>query len=160
MIALAWSFRDNLITINRLLKQAARLILDKNCGNTPSAEFNGFVKYYRGGPRILERGVQPWRTLKWNELAKPTRRHQRHCWGEGVRGVKPPLAAGSWGASPRKFSTFWCFLLQSRHSSALLPGLLRAVPEIILGGWATFFFRPLHTPRTHMESEPLDPQDT
>ena len=34
---------------------------------------------------------------------------------------------------------------------------IRAVPQIILGG--TFFSDP-STPRTHMESEPPDPQDT
>ena len=42
---------------------------------------------------------------------------------EYERGVIP-LSLGGLGDSPRKFSTFWCFLLQSRHSSALLPGLL------------------------------------
>ena len=36
--------------------------------------------------------------------------------------------------------------------------LLRAVPEIILGG-ATFFSDP-STPRTYMGSEPPSPQDT
>ena len=36
---------------------------------------------------------------------------------------------------------------------------LRAVPEIILGGGHIFFSDP-STPRTHMESEPPDPQET
>ena len=37
--------------------------------------------------------------------------------------------------------------------------ILRAVPEIILGG-ATFLVSDPSTPRTNMESEPPDPQDT
>ena len=38
---------------------------------------------------------------------------------------------------------------------------LRAVPEIILGGGVShIFFSDPSTPRTHMESEPPDPQDT
>ena len=36
--------------------------------------------------------------------------------------------------------------------------LVRAVPEIILGG-ACIFFSDASTPRTHMESELPDPQD-
>ena len=35
--------------------------------------------------------------------------------------------------------------------------MVRAVPEIILGGH--IFFPDPSTPRTHMESEPPDPQD-
>ena len=58
----------------------------------------------------------------WNESAQPTSRRRRRCWGRVWEGFKLPLAGG--GGSPRKFSTFWCFLLQPRHSSALLPGLL------------------------------------
>ena len=44
--------------------------------------------------------------------------------GECERGLNPLSLGAVWGASPIKVSTFWCFLLQSRHSSALLPGLL------------------------------------
>ena len=60
----------------------------------------------------------------WNESGMPTRWRRRRCWGRVWEEVKPPLAGGSGGASPRNFSTVWCFLLQSRHSSALLPRLL------------------------------------
>ena len=42
----------------------------------------------------------------------------------------------------------------SKHT----PGLgLKAVPEIILGGWAACFFSDPSTPRTHVESEPPRP---
>ena len=61
-----------------------------------------------------------------NESEKPTRRRQRRCWGTVGEGDKPPLAGrGRYGgASPPKkfFSSFGCFLLQSRHSSALSQG--------------------------------------
>ena len=59
----------------------------------------------------------------WNESAKPARRRWRRCWGR-VWGVKTPSLRGVWGGLPIKLSIFWCFLLQSRHSSTLLPGLL------------------------------------
>ena len=36
---------------------------------------------------------------------------------------------------------------------------VRAVPEIILRGGGPHFFADPSTPRTHMESEPPDPQD-
>ena len=37
--------------------------------------------------------------------------------------------------------------------------VVRAVPEIILRGGGPHFFSDPSTPRTHMESEPRDPQD-
>ena len=65
-------------------------------------------------------GVQPWRTLSWQSQWGDTK---GIAGGECERGLNP-LSLGGLGTSPRKFSKFWCFLLQSRHSSALLPGLL------------------------------------
>ena len=44
---------------------------------------------------------------------------------EFERGGLPLTGGGGiWKGLPRTFSTFGCFLLQSRHSSALFPGLL------------------------------------
>ena len=56
-------------------------------------------------------GVQPWRTSPKVLL------------GECERGLTPPLTGES-GGLPRIFFLIGCFLLQSRHSSALIPGLL------------------------------------
>ena len=58
----------------------------------------------------------------------------------------------------------WCIATVYRPPPLSKNGLtdwqfLRAVPEIILGGGAHFFLDP-STPRTNMQSEPPDPQDT
>ena len=50
----------------------------------------------------------------WNELAKPMRQCQRHCWGgECERGVKPPLAGGPPTESLQTLHAFSCNLYQN-----------------------------------------------
>ena len=63
--------------------------------------------------------------MKDSEMSRRSRRDDaKDVAGGKCETVLSLLSTGGLGASPRKFSTFWCFLLQSRHSSALVPGLL------------------------------------
>ena len=93
-----------------------------------------------------------------------------HGFRHGAGRVRKPensmVAVHSQSGCPH-IGTQGCFCHYSLHWS-------RAVPEIILGGWATFFFRPLHPQNTHgiraprpsghpphptMDQIRLDPQD-
>ena len=53
-----------------------------------------------------------------------------------------------------------CGLLHNTPGEEIVGSYVRAVPEIILGGGRHIFFPDPSTPRTHMGSEPPDPQDT
>ena len=70
-----------------------------------------------------------------------------------------PLTLASLTPGWRSAEIYWPIPETLFATLKINGGPFRAVPEIILGGAPTFFFRPLH-PRTHMESEPPDPQDT
>ena len=92
-------------------------------GKMVTTSYSSSSRYHPGADPGFWKGGGP--TMKDSDMSRWSRRGDAEGVAGGVwKGVKRPLAGGSGGASPRKFSTLWCFLLQSRHSSALLPGLL------------------------------------
>ena len=82
-----------------------------------------FGDKHQGRIQDIGKGRGP--TLEESEM----RRHSRRGDAEGVPGVECErgLTSSHWeglGVFPRKFSKLGCFLLQSRHFSALFPGRL------------------------------------